>query len=280
MIEKEIKIENEGAPEIRADLRTESPDSALPVIILCHGFLGFKSWGWFPLVSRELARAGFHVITFSFSMNGIDEKNGTISRSGEFSRNTVSRELKDMRQVLTFVENSFPFPARADSVGLFGHSRGGAVAILTAAENSRVKSLVTWSTPSRLDRYTESRKEDWRRTGRLIFRGGKSENPLFLHYSYYLDIDANREKFDLPRQVERVDIPHLIIQGQRDAAVTLREARELTGRTGTNSRVRFEVIKGAGHTFGVRHPMISAPPRELSIAMEKTEEWFCDTMDR
>jgi pimeloyl-ACP methyl ester carboxylesterase len=247
------------------------------VIVLCHGFLGYKRWGWFPHVASELARAGFHTLTFSFSMNGVDESSGKITRPDQFARNTVSTEIADLNRVMDYLREDMPFSIRPGSVGLFGHSRGGAVAILAAGWRPEVRSLVTWSTPSRLDRYTDRRKRQWSRTGRLTFHDSRAEVPLHLDYSYYLDINANRERYRLPEAVDRMEVPHLIIHGSRDAAVTLKEAHRLT-RGKLNGRVKFEVIEGCGHTFGVTDPMELPPPRELKLALDKTTGWFRDTM--
>ena len=276
MTEREIVIENDGPAGITADLRTESPTSTLPVIILCHGFLGHKRWGWFPYLSRKLASSGFHTLTLSFSLNGYGPGGNRITEPLQFAGNTVSREISDLRNAIKYTRENFPFPASEGSPGLFGHSRGGAVSIIVAAGYEEVQSLVTWSTPSQLDRYTDRRKKEWEKTGKLIFRRNGSSGPLFLDYSYYLDIDSNRENYNLPLQMSRIAAPHLIIHGERDAAVTLREARELISLTGTG-RVQFEVIKGAGHTFGIRDPMNSPPTRELNAAVEKTGQWFSKT---
>lgn len=278
MVEREVIIENEGPADIAADIRTESPGSALPVIILCHGFLGHRRWGWFPYLSGKLAGSGFHTITFSFSMNGYGRNGDGITRPLQFAANTVSREISDLKRVMRYVRESFPFPAPECPPGLFGHSRGGAVSIIVAAGSGEVQSLATWSTPSQLDRYTDRRRKHWEKTGKLVFRENGSSGPLFLDYSYYRDIDRNREKYNLPVQMSRVKAPHLIIHGERDAAVTLREARELITNTGTG-RVRFEVIEDSGHTFGVRGSMDLPPPRELETAVRVTGQWFRDTMD-
>ncbi len=278
MVEREIVIENDGPAGIAADVRTEAPGSPLPVIILCHGFLGHRRWGWFPYLSRKLAGSGFHTITFSFSMNGYQQNEDRITEPIQFAGNTVSREVRDLKRVMKYVRENFPFPAAECSPGLFGHSRGGAVSIIAAAGSEEVRSLVTWSTPSQLDRYTDRRRKHWKKTGKLVFRNNGSGGPLFLDYSYYLDIDRNREEYNLPLQMSRVKAPHLIIHGERDAAVTLREARELISRTGTG-RVRFEVMEGSGHTFGVNGPMDLPPPRELDTAAGKTSQWFCDTLE-
>ena len=55
----EILLAGEGPPGVHADLRSRDPSRPLPLIIVCHGFLGYKRWGFFPYLSDRLADAGF-----------------------------------------------------------------------------------------------------------------------------------------------------------------------------------------------------------------------------
>jgi dienelactone hydrolase len=135
---------------------------------------------------------------------------------------------------------------RGEALGLFGHSRGGAVALLVAGECREARSIVTWSTLGRLDRYTERRKAAWRKEGALVFNDPRARGPLRLDYSYYEDIDARRETFDLPRAAAALSIPHLMVHG-------------------------------AGHTFNVTHPM-RRPTSALERAVGLSAEWFVRTL--
>ncbi|MGD1048406.1 MAG: alpha/beta fold hydrolase [Candidatus Krumholzibacteriaceae bacterium] len=275
---REIEIRTPGGRTIRADLRTRGARPETPVIIVCHGFLGYKRWGFFPYLSDRLAGAGFDVVTMSFSMNGVDESTGLFERPEDFARNTVSAEIEDLRSVCSFVRGRTRAREGAGGArwGLFGHSRGGAAAILVASEFSEARSIVTWSTLGRLDRYTPRRKAQWRRDGALVFTDARSSVPLKLAYSYYEDIDAHRRQFDLPRAAAALAIPHLMVHGERDAAVTLRETRTLiAGPRGAASRL--EIVHGAGHTFNVRHPM-RRPTAALERAARLTVEWFAQTL--
>jgi dienelactone hydrolase len=275
---REIEIRAPGRIPVRADLRTGSSGAGRALIVVCHGFLGYKRWGFFPYLSDRLAGAGFDVLTMSFSLNGVDETTGLFERPGEFARNTVSAEIADLRLALDYVSGGAPALAgvRAETIGLFGHSRGGAVAIVAAAGSADVSSIVTWSTVARLDRYTVRRKAAWRRDGALVFNDARSRVPLELDYAYYEDIDANRDAFDVRRASAALAIPHLMVHGDRDAAVTLREARTLLAEPGPVAP-RLEIVHGAGHTFNVAHPM-RRPTAALERAVELTADWFAQTL--
>ena len=245
---REIEIRGQGHSPVRADLRKASSGADRALIVVCHGFLGYKRWGFFPYLSDRLAGAGFDVLTISFSLNGIDEATGLFDRPEEFARNTVSAEIADLRRVLAFVRGGAldRDGISGEALGLFGHSRGGAVALLVAGECREARSIVTWSTLGRLDRYTERRKAAWRKEGALVFNDPRARGPLRLDYSYYEDIDARRETFDLPRAAAALSIPHLMVHG-------------------------------AGHTFNVTHPM-RRPTSALERAVGLSAEWFVRTL--
>ena len=271
----DTSIPGDGLP-VPADVRTTSRDSSRPVVVVCPGFLGYRRWGFFPLLSEHIALAGFHVVTISFSHSGTDDDTGMITRPDEFASNNVSTELSDLDRVLRWTDSgAFPFPA-SSARGLLGHSRGGSVSILAAGSFPEVRSIVTWSTPSRLDRYTDRRKQDWKESGSLEFSDSRSPVPLHLDYSYYEDIDLNRDRYDVPKAAAALEIPHLVVHGERDAAVSFSEAKAFFDLPAAGEK-RLETVKGCGHTFGVTHPM-SHPTKSLEKAVSLTVEWFASTL--
>jgi dienelactone hydrolase len=275
----EARIDSGSPYPVMADVRTGNRYEALPVIVLSHGFLGYKRWGFLPYLSRRIAEAGFHVVTMSFSMSGVDETTGLFARPEAFAENTVSRELEDVRSVCEYMRgSSFPLEKLDNRWGFFGYSRGASISILLAPDIDEVRSLVTWSTPSRLDRYTERRKRQWRRDGALVFRDNRSPVPLELGYGYYEDIDRNRKRYDLIHGASRLRVPHLMVHGERDAAVTLNEAKELL-TVARFEDTRLEVITGCGHAFGVTHPMRKTTA-SLERAVDLTVQWFERTLRR
>jgi dienelactone hydrolase len=227
-------------------------------------------------VSERIAEAGFHVVTISFSHSGTDDETGLIVRPDEFALNKVSTEKADLERILRWVgSKEFPLPA-SQSRGLLGHSRGGSVSLLVAQSFPEVESIVTWSTPSKLDRYTDRRKEEWKKNGALAFHDSRSPVSLRLDYSYYEDIDRNRDRYDLPVIAAELEIPHLIVHGERDAAVSISEAKAFLEPPSKGLK-KLETIVGCGHTFGVQHPMIR-PTAALEKVSALTIDWFVSTI--
>ncbi|HUV36134.1 MAG TPA: alpha/beta hydrolase [Patescibacteria group bacterium] len=274
----EITIDNGTTRPIMADLHTCMPQRTLPLVITCHGFLGYKRWGFFPFLSEQLAASGFHVLTMSFSMNGINEETGLITRPEEFARNTVSREVDDLVNVCRYIRGG-GLPVAVEETcrwGLFGYSRGAAVALIVAARFDEIESLVTWATPSRLDRYSTRRKELWKCEGKLVFHDDRAAGPLRLDYSYYEDIVANWGDLDIPGLASSLRIPHLMVHCRRDAAVTLGETLELL-HCNRRENMQLRIIEGCGHSFGVTHPMHRAGD-EMRQAIALTRDWFTLTL--
>ncbi|MBN1885331.1 MAG: alpha/beta fold hydrolase [Candidatus Krumholzibacteriota bacterium] len=263
----------EGKRPLRADLRTRRPNEPRPVVVVLHGFLGYKRWGFFPWLSERIADAGFHVVTPSFGLCGVDEETGRILRPDEFARNTVSDEVEDLHRILGFArDGGLSVPVRPGAAGLVGHSRGGAVAMIAAADHPEVRALVTWATPSTLDRYTERRKRLWKEEGRLVFRDPRADEPLSLSYAYYEDIARHWLEPPLAERAARLEAPQLLVHGEQDATVTLRETKALLdGRVG--STIELEVVPGCGHAFGTTHPM-DRPPAPLETAAGLTRNWL------
>ena len=53
-----------------------------------------------------------------------------------------------------------------EKLGLLGHSRGGAIAIMTAREHEdEFQALVTWASISNLYRYSDGQIKQWEKKG-------------------------------------------------------------------------------------------------------------------
>ena len=50
MLRKSFALINNDNEYLRGDLRYREDARNVPTIIICHGFKGFKDWGFFPLL--------------------------------------------------------------------------------------------------------------------------------------------------------------------------------------------------------------------------------------
>src|SRR5690606_37253631 len=99
-----------GRP-ILTDVFYEPNAEAKPVVILCHGWKGFKDWGTFNLLAELFAENNFFFVKFNFSFNGHTAEEPLECTDVEaFAQNNFSREMDDLGQVIDWVVESRELP--------------------------------------------------------------------------------------------------------------------------------------------------------------------------
>lgn len=260
---------------IRGDLRMpEAGPEPRTAIIVVHGFKGFKDWGFFPHASDRLAAAGHAVISFNFSRNGIGPDLETFSELEKFGANTFTLELDELLGMIDRVVGGDLLGWVPEGVGVLGHSRGGGQAVLAAAEDERVGSLVTWAAIASFDRWTDETKEEWRREGRTWIPNLRTRQEMPLDLTLLEDFEANHGRLDILAAARRLHAPWLVIHGLQDETVDVEDGRALVGAA---SAAEALWIENAGHTFEAQHPFVGAPP-ELERAIGATVEHFARTL--
>ncbi|HET9150212.1 MAG TPA: alpha/beta fold hydrolase [Gemmatimonadales bacterium] len=215
---------------ILVDVRAGGREQPRPAAILVHGFKGFKDWGFWPPFAERLARAGVTTVSFNMSGSGVDQA-GEFTLPEQFARNTCSAELADLATVVNALMSGGLGVAPPSALALIGHSRGGAMAILHAARDSRVRALVTWAAVADLDRAATAILDDAERQAGAL---------------------------DVLAAAARITVPWLIVHGREDESVTFSHAeRLLAAHPGPGASLL--ALEHAGHTFGTAHPW-----RELS----------------
>ena len=263
-------VAGDGGP-LRVDIRTGArPDAARPAIVICHGFKGFKDWGFFPRAAERLALAGFTAVSFNFSGSGVGEDGESFDELERWGHQTISGDLADLRTVLDYVA-----ALGAPWVGLLGHSRGGGTALVHAALDNRVKALATWAAICRYQRWPLDDVEQWRRDGKLDVVNLRTGQVLPIFRDLLDDMEANGSgTLDILGAASRLRAPWLIVHGTADESVSTDDAGALSAASrsgGGNSELLL--VDGTGHTFGVRHPWAGSTP-EFDRVLARTVEFF------
>jgi len=237
----------EGLP-IRGDIDAPPDPSALVVIV--HGFKGFKNWGFFPWLADGLCDAGYAAVRFNMSRSGIGEDPETFDRLDLFAGDTYSAQLHDLHTVVAHAQREYP----SLPTFLLGHSRGGGIALLGAREVHDLAGVVTWSAISRVDRWDDATKKRWRTDGALYIENARTKQMMPLSTAMLDDVEAHR--FDIGAAAEALQVPLLVLHGGRDESIPVAEAQAIASRAPDAAKV---VIANAGHTFNAIHPLVHVP---------------------
>ena len=235
-----------------------------PLIIFCHGYKGFKDWGAWGVLAKTFAVSGIAVLKFNFSHNG-----GTVNQPIDFpdleafGHNNYTKELDDLDRVLNWVELTYRKHCSIDTTNiiLVGHSRGGGIATLKAAEDTRVKKLVSLAGVSDFkSRFPRGSDLDtWKSTGVQLVANGRTKQQMPHYYQFYENFMANESRLTIQAAVKNLNLPHLIIHGDADTTVDIKEALALHK---WNPESQLLIIEGANHIFGSHHPwtFLNLPP--------------------
>ena len=248
---------SEGLP-IRGDL--DAPERPRALVIVVHGFKGFKDWGFFPWLGQRLVQHHLAVCRFNMSRSGIGDDPETFGRLDLFEHDTYSTQLDDLSRVTAHAQKRFPkLPTF-----LLGHSRGGGIAMLGARAVPRLRGVIVWSPISRVDRWDEAAKEKWRADGFRDEVNQRTKQVMRMSTRVLDDYESNRERLDIGAAAASLPAPLLVIHGARDESVPVGEGEAIAAAAPDASMV---VIGKAGHTFNAIHPLVHVP-FELVLAAE------------
>ncbi|GJM21000.1 MAG: hypothetical protein DHS20C15_09150 [Planctomycetota bacterium] len=221
----------------------EAARASLPLVVICHGFKGFADWGFFPHLADALSGPGREVLRFDYSHNGVASHDPEVfSRLDLFERQSLTRHVADLGLLLDELAGSRP-------VWLVGHSMGGGVAVMRAADDARVAGLATLNGISHAQRMPPEALAQFAALGRVEIPNARTGQIMPLGRAWFDDVDA----ITLSDDARRVTQPALVLQGASDTTVLPEEGRRLAQWLG-NARL-CEIPEG-DHTFGAKHPWL------------------------
>lgn len=245
----------------------EAKQPSQELLVICHGYKGFKDWGMFPYVAERLA-AHRHVITFNFSHNGIGYQKMDFTELEKFAVNTYSRELEDLAYLLSILQAG-EFPIQGwERLHLLGHSRGAAVATIHALDYPEaVNGVIGWNSSLDVDLFPEEQKQAMREKGRAYVRNARTGQDMPLDVEILEDMERNRERYDIMGRIHTLQVPLVLIQGSEDFERLKKQAFQAMER---NPAIERREITGGNHTFCTVHPFRGTTP-ELDEALVVTE---------
>jgi pimeloyl-ACP methyl ester carboxylesterase len=198
------------------------------VVVLSHGVTSHKDRPWLTALSEALAAAGLTALRFSFAGNGESE--------GRYEEATLSKEVEDLGCVLDALEGQH--------VAFVGHSMGGAIGVLRAAQDARIRALVSLAGMVHVQKFMEVHFGGLV-PGRDVMLG-KPHCPL----SETFLSDARRIDTLLP-QAPQLQMPWLIVHGTSDDIVPLQDSLDIVEAAARHPEL--VQLPGVDHRFTDHH---------------------------
>jgi pimeloyl-ACP methyl ester carboxylesterase len=241
-------------------------------LILVHGFKGFKDWGFFPYIANHFADKGYFVLSFNFSHNGVDESVFNFTRLDKFAENTISLEVTELAQIIKAYKNGFFKDNVFGKICLIGHSRGGAVSLLSGLVE-KVDAYIVWASVAKMDRYTDRQKIEWKKQGFVEVLNSRTNQLMQINVSLLEDIETNKNgSLSIENAVNNLNKPLLIVHGEQDLTVPIVEGEQVYNWSDKGIS-EFEKIHAAGHTFDIVHPFVGSN-KKFDLVLLKTDEFL------
>lgn len=243
-------------------------EAAKSVIVIAHGYKGFKDWGMFPYIATALSQQ-FEVITFNFSHAGIGEDLMNFTELDKFARNTYHREQKDLEVLLSYLSQHPKFGSLP--LFLLGHSRGGGNCLVYALDHmDEIRGVISWNGLTTLDLFTEEQKQEMKHSGRSYVINGRTGQQMPLDVVILEDLEKQHERYNIIERMKKASFPVVLIQGSQDAPHLRSGSEQLLKLRPDISWVQ---IPDGNHTFGTIHPFAGATP-QLELAIIATTDFI------
>lgn len=253
---KNIRINGKYNKPILTDIFFKESNQLKSIIIFCHGYKGFKDWGAWNLMAETFANAGFFFVKFNFSHNG-----GTVEQPTDFpdleafGNNNYSKELDDLGNVIDWVSENSEIKNEIDlnEIYLIGHSRGAGIVLLKSNEDPRAKKVISLAGVSDYkSRFPKKEKlQEWKEKQVYFVKNGRTHQEMPHFYQFFRDFEKNEKRLNIKKATKNLEIPLLIIHGNKDTSVSIKESESLHK---WNSKSTFKIIENSNHVFGTAHP--------------------------
>lgn len=277
MIKKEkFTLAGADGKLILGDITLDDQLKNTPTILFVHGYKGFKDWGAHNLVANYFAENGYRYVKFNFSHSGVPPENPKdLTDLESFGENTFSKELFDIKTAIDFIAQTCGTDAE---INIIGHSRGGALSIIAAANDNRVSKLITWSAIDDFKKLWNPEQEDeWRKNGIIYVENARTKLQMPLNVTLLEDYEQNKEGLNILDATKRINVPWLIINGTDDASVSVETAEKLYA---LNAKSKLAIIQEANHVYGASHPYEREElPDDLKDVCEKCLVFLREKID-
>jgi len=206
-----------------------------PIVVIGHGVTGHKDRPFLVALAEGLAEAGIAALRISFS--------GNAGSEGRFEDSNISKEVDDLGAVFDAL------PGRA--IAYAGHSMGGAVGVLRASRDPRIRTLVSLAAIVHTQAFAERTFGALTPGQGLMF--GKPGCVLSQAY-----LDDMRGIGSVIGHADAINVPWLFVHGARDPLVPIADSYDAHARA--RAPKQLVVLDDADHFFepGLTPRMVAA----------------------
>ena len=194
------------------------------LVVIGHGVTGNKDRPFIVALANALAAAGVNALRISYAGNG--------ASGGKFTDATISKEVGDLGSVLD--------ACAGWNVCYIGHSMGGAVGVLRASQDERIRLLISLAGMVRTAAFAQ------REFGMVKLDAGFmwDEESCPLSKAYMDDLTSIGTVLDA---APKIKAPWLLVHGTEDDVVPIQDSKDIIIRAGHD--VKFVVLQGSNHVF-------------------------------
>lgn len=246
----------------------------IPVVVMLHGTASQKNevGNLYQRLAVSLAKRGYGSLRIDFA--------GTGDSLADYKLYNLTTAKHDTKTAINYLVRQEVFDT--DRMGLIGFSQGGLVAQLVAAEDERIKAMVTWSSvvgdgvtvfESFFDKYYAEAKDN----GFAVVEFPWREEPLNFGLQWFNEIKNNTSFTDMKNYQGKL----LAVAGTADTLVPAVSSTRLVNSIGP-ARASLMLVKDADHMFNVlAHSEDNALAEDQTIpetVLQSTTDWFAKTL--
>ncbi|MFX1282983.1 MAG: alpha/beta hydrolase [Promethearchaeota archaeon] len=191
---------------------------------MCHGFTGDKyEWGRFPKTAKKLNKIGYDAIIFDFSGSGENKREPVL----------LSKQVSDLEDIFHWAER-----LNYTKFATIGLSFGGLTALIA---NIPVRTAIFWAPAFYLEQITNKSHYS-----HFPFKLPSATPP-----EIYIEEDFIHELKEITtnENLQKLNIPSLIIHGEIDSAVKAELSVKAVGQIPSTVNHKLHLVKNADHLF-------------------------------